>query len=67
YFRVVVGRRSHRYASFLRLEIKKFILQDCFKNQLVGTLALSTDYNGQCFFFDFIKNRLTFFKVTTCA
>ena len=39
YFRVVVGRRSHRYASFLRLEIKKFILQDCFKNQLVGTLA----------------------------
>ena len=30
-------------------------------------LALSTDYNGQCFFFDFIKNRLTFFKVTTCA
>ena len=38
YFRVVVGRRSHRYASFLRLEIKKFILQDCFKNQLVGTL-----------------------------
>ena len=42
YFRVVVGRRSHRYASFLRLEIKKFILQDCFKNQLVGTLVKNT-------------------------
>lgn len=39
YFRVVVGRRSHRYASLLRLEIRKFILQDCFKNQLVDTLA----------------------------
>ncbi len=35
-----IGRRSHRYASFLRLEIKKFILQDCFKNQLVGTLEV---------------------------
>ena len=44
YFRVVVGRRSHRYASFLRLEIRKFILQDCFKNQLVGTLAAEDSF-----------------------
>ena len=41
---VVVSRRSHRYASFLRLEIRKFILQDCFKNQLVGTLAAEDSF-----------------------
>ena len=40
YFRVVVKRRSHRYAFLLRLEIRKFILQDWFKNQLVGTLVM---------------------------
>jgi len=35
------GCCSHRNVAFFRLEIKKFILQDCFKNQLVGTLLCS--------------------------
>ena len=67
YFRVVVGRRSHRYASFLRLEIKKFILQDCFKNQLVGTLVHRILSNSHIDLSDFSSAALSSIAVATAT
>jgi hypothetical protein len=57
FFRVVVGHRSHRYASLLCLEIRKFILQDCFENQLVGTLVANCGEFANTFFMDYSISR----------
>ena len=52
YFRVVVGRRSHRYASFLRLAYEEIILRQYSRNLIFDALDDKKE-NG---FYKGIKN-----------